>query len=261
MYPELFSINSWTLHSYGLLLALGILLGYWVSRNVAKYRVIGGGISASKKFINYIFTGTVICAMIGARLAYVALSPGEYISAPYKILFFWEGGLVFFGGLAGGLVWVIYSASKWKVNLWKVADVLSVGLAVGLAIGRIGCFLAGCCYGKPTEIFIGVTFSHPAALCPTGIPLHPTQLYSSLFMFILAGVLYLKIKKSESHTHAGSVFALYLIGHGLFRVGIEFLRGDFRGGVVVGLTLTQWFAIIMVIVGMWMVFYRNKTKD
>ncbi|MFH1414759.1 MAG: prolipoprotein diacylglyceryl transferase [Elusimicrobiota bacterium] len=245
MYPEILSFKWVTLHTYGFFVAAGIIAGFQVSLKNARYR------SLPAEYINQIFTGIVVCGLAGARAAYVILSFNEYIHTPLRILMFWEGGLVFAGSFIGSALWILYSSHRSGYELWSVVDVLAPGIALGHAVGRIGCFFAGCCYGKPTDLFTGIKFSDPRSLAyPLDVPLHPTQIYSSVFMFILSAVLYLKLK--DGKTPNSGVFSLYLTAYGIFRVLIEFLRGDYRGTTLTGLTMTQWLALLCIAAGIYL---------
>ncbi len=254
MYPKLISIYGITVYTYGFFVALGILAGWRVVDKLVKYR------SLSSEFINYIITGVIICGLLGARLSYVLLNYTEYISAPFRIIMFWEGGLVFSGGIIGGTVWIIYSAKKWSVNILSVLDVLAPAIALAHAVGRIGCFFAGCCHGKPAGSFPSVTFSNTDSLAyPLGIGLHPTQIYSSVFLFILAGILFVKIKTDKSGQFP--IFGLYLLCYGVFRIFIELLRGDYRGELLFGCTPTQWVAFVGIVFGIIMLLRKKTNKN
>ncbi len=252
MYPELFSIWGITVYTYGLFVAAGIITGLHLTLKLVKYR------SLQKDFINYLFVGIVIFGFLGARAAYVLIAFEEYAGNLYRIFMFWEGGLVFFGGLIGGVVWVVFSSWRMGLNIWSVCDVFAPGIALGHAIGRIGCFFAGCCYGKPAKI--GIAFTNSESLArPLGVPLHPTQLYSSVFLFILSGILYLKLKSGRSLK--SSVFGLYVLCYSIFRIFIEFLRGDFRGELIAGFTPTQWIAFLGVALGVYLIRQTGANAD
>lgn len=251
MFPKLFSVGNITIYTYGLFVAIGLIAGLHLSLKIVRYR------SLTKDFINHLFIGIVIFGFIGARMAYVLIAYGEFIDDPYRTFMFWEGGLVFWGGLIGGAVWVTWASLRKGFDVGTVGDILAPGIALGHALGRIGCFFAGCCYGKPTNLCTGVTFTNPESLAyPLNVRLHPTQLYSSLFLFILSGVLYMKIKSPDSKP--ASVFGLYILSYGIFRILIEFFRGDFRGDLIAGFTPTQWIALIGIGAGMFLFIKSSK---
>jgi len=249
MYPELLKIGSVTIYTYGFMLAVGVIIGYYVSLRASKYRNI------PKEYINNLIGPMVISGLAGARLFYVVISIDRYISNPLQILMFWQGGLVFWGGIIGGFLWVLYQSHKFGFSLLSTADVLTPGIAAGHAMGRIGCFFAGCCYGRPAVGFPGVVFRDPGALCPTGIALHPTQLYSAAFLIILSAVLY---KILKINTRNGFIFGAYLAFYGVFRILIEFLRGDYRGPLIIGFTPTQWIAAAALFAGLYILYYSDK---
>ncbi len=251
MHPILFKVGSLTIYTYGLLVAIGILAGMKMALAGSKYRYI------SKDFTGRLFTGIIISGFIGARIFYVLLDFNSYYSNPLSIVKFWEGGLVFTGGVIGGTLWVIYAGLKYGVSIWGMGDILAPGLALGHGIGRIGCFSAGCCYGKPTDSFIGVIFNNPHCLAsPLGVKLIPTQLISVGYMLIISYLLF-KYLKSDKSPVAG-VFSFYLILYGAFRITIEYFRGDFRGSEFMGWTSTQWAAAAAVIIGIYIIISKKK---
>lgn len=254
MYPKLLSIGNITIYTYGLFVALGVLAGFNMALKLAGYR------SLTKNFMNYLMTGGVIAGIIGARIAYILIAFENYTGDILRVFMFWEGGLVFWGGLIGGAVWVMYACSKWSINIGGVSDVLAPALAFGHTIGRIGCFFAGCCYGRQTDSWLGVSFTHPESLAmPLGIALHPTQLYESFLLFILSGVLYVKLKSPKSKPAA--VFGVYLLFYGVIRIVVEYFRGDFRGGLMVGITPTQWIAVLGILLGSFLIFKPKRLQN
>ena len=220
MYPVIFRIGSFTLYAYCLFLVLGILTAILVSRKNARHH------NLSPKPIAGIFFIILSSSLMGARLLYVVINFDYYGSNWTDILQFWEGGLVFWGGLLlAVMVTPIYLKHK-KLPVLRTADILSPGCALGHAVGRIGCLLAGCCYGKPCNLPIAIKFANPESFAPLGVYLHPTQIYavlSNLFLFLI--LLYIQNRK-KFH---GMVFLGYIMLYSLFRSVIEYFRGDFRG--------------------------------
>jgi phosphatidylglycerol:prolipoprotein diacylglycerol transferase len=145
-----------------------------------------------------------------------------------------------------------------RLPLWKVFDIYTPSIALGLGIGRLGCFAAGCDYGKPTSSFLGVVFtnpfSHEVAGTPLGIPLHPTQLYESFAMFAIFAVL---VWRYRHKTYDGQIFVLHLILYGLARFFIEFLRGDEDRGFVFGhlLSTSQFIALLALVAAVVLTVY------
>jgi phosphatidylglycerol:prolipoprotein diacylglycerol transferase len=247
VYPQLFHIGRFFLPTYGLLVATGVLLGLWVSvRNAA-----GQGIDQEKAWNFGILV--VLCGIVGAKVLYVIYDWNTY---PHWTDIFslstLQAGGVFSGGLIGALIAAVWYIRRQHMPPLATCDAFAPGLAIGHAIGRLGCFAAGCCFGKPTHAWWGVTFTNPVAHDLVGTPLNealePTQLFE--FAVELANFLLLmwmlKRKKFD-----GQVFGAYLILYGVARFFLEFLRGDpGRGSVLGGLMSgTQMIAIGLVILG------------
>ncbi len=220
MYPVLLHIGRFNLYTYGLFVALGFMTWIFVSGKFAENSGISSEIPTN------IFLIIFVSALIGARLMYVIINFDSYRGNLLDIIKVWKGGLVFFGGFLTAVPVVAVYLKFNGVNIWKTADILSPGMALGHAVGRLGCFFAGCCYGKVCNMPFAVRFTNPDSLAPLNVNLHPTQIYevfSNLILFILLALL-MKRKKND-----GSIFLIYIILYSIFRFVIEFFRGDFRG--------------------------------
>ncbi|RLC31124.1 MAG: prolipoprotein diacylglyceryl transferase [Deltaproteobacteria bacterium] len=255
MYPDLFTIGPFTLHTYGLFVAAGFFVGMMTAVKLAKRE----GIS-SEQVMDMGFV-IILSAIIGSRLMYVLINASEYIHAPLDILKIWEGGLVFSGGVIGVVLTMLWYVKRHGLSVGKIADLWAPGIAIGQAIGRIGCFMAGCCYGRPTDGKCGIVFTDPHSLArPLNVPLYPTQLYasaSSLVIFLVLLLLYSK-RKFE-----GQVFLWFLIIHSTARLAIERFRGDNRG-IIMGtdMTVTQFVAILILIISVGILcVIKAKKKD
>jgi phosphatidylglycerol:prolipoprotein diacylglycerol transferase len=171
----------------------------------------------------------VLAGLIGSRLAYAAFHWPEFESDWLGILAYWRGGLMFQGGLAGALLVSPVFLKKEGLAFWPAFDVLAPSLALGQALGRLGCLSAGCCYGRPLEpgAAWGLTFP-PGSQAPAGLPLWPTQAVEAFFLALLALGLIAALRASWCR-RPGRVAALYLAGAGALRLAMEFMRGDFRG--------------------------------
>ena len=167
MHPILLKIGPITIYSYGVMIALGIITGLFLARRQARKEGID-----PDKIIDIIFY-LLITALVGARLLFVLMNFTEYIADPLAILKIWEGGLVFYGGLVPAVAVGIWYIKRLGLPLWQVADIFAPSLAIGHAMGRIGCFFAGCCYGAFCDLPWAVTFTDPRSLAPQGVPLHP----------------------------------------------------------------------------------------
>lgn len=221
MHPILIDFGFFSLHTYGLFMALGFVLAMLWST----YEVKRAGLN--HHWVPDITVSVIIGAVIGARLLYVILKADYFATHPLDALMFWEGGMVFSGGLAGGFLAGLFEAKRRKQSFLKWLDCVSPGIALGQAIGRFGCLAAGCCYGRETDVPWAVTFTDDACLAPLNTPLHPTQLYHAgggLITFTLLVILRGKLVKVGQRT------GLYLVLFALFRFVVEFYRSDFRGG-------------------------------
>jgi len=246
--PRLFHIGSFSLPTYGLLVSLGVLLGLWISvRNSDKQ-----GIDPEHAWNLGIVV--VLCGILGAKILYIVNDWSYYTTHPGEIfsLGTLQAGGVFSGGLIGAFAAAAWYVHKHRMPALATCDAFAPGLALGHSIGRIGCFAAGCCWGKPTQALWGVTFTNPLARAWVGTPLNqalqPTQLFESAVelanFFILTWML--KRKRFD-----GQIFGAYLFLYGIARYFLEFLRDDpGRGSVFGGLmTGTQLVSVLLVIGG------------
>jgi phosphatidylglycerol---prolipoprotein diacylglyceryl transferase len=248
MFPRLFHIGNFNMPTYGLLVSVGVLLGLWISvRNSQKQ-----GIDPDNAWNLGIIV--VMCGIIGAKVLYIIVDWSEYAAHPGEIfsLNTLQAGGVFSGGLIGAFAAAAWYIRRHRMPALATCDAFAPGLALGHAIGRVGCFAAGCCFGKPTDHFWGVTFTSPIAHevvgTPIGEALQPTQLFESAVelvnFFILAWML--KRKKFD-----GQVIGTYFFLYGIARFLLEYLRGDPGRGEVFGgiITGTQLVALCLIAAG------------
>lgn len=225
MHPILFNLGPITVYSYGLMLAIGFLAGIALAlKRAPKYNL------PNKDDILDISILTIAAAIIGSRLLYVLINWPEYASNPIRILFFNEGGLVFFGGLLGVIITGIPFIIIRKLPVSRILDCCAPSIGVGHFFGRLGCFLNGCCYGRETASSIGVIFPSTG----DSIPRHPTQIYESLFTISLASfILWIDkdTNKFRKKIGEGGLFALYIFIYSAGRICIELFRGDPRGSL------------------------------
>lgn len=252
MHPRLFSLPPFelfghqfgplTLHTYGFLLAVAFVAGLWVANRQARR----AGLDSAR--ITDMAVYVLIGGLVGAKLLLVVVEWPYYARNPRELLSVIQSGGVFYGGLLGALPVAWWYARRHQLDGWRTADVLAPGVALGQAIGRLGCFSAGCCYGRPTDVPWGIAFRDPYATravgTPLDIPLHPTQIYEALAVgLIFLGLLWLARRK-RFH---GQVTLVYLFLYAAFRFVIEFYRGDAARGVVLGgrLSTSQFIAILL----------------
>lgn len=226
MHPILFRFGPLTIHTYGFLVAVGFLLGLGLAARQARKEGI-----LPNKIVDLGFY-ILLAAIIGSRLFFILINYNYYIKNPLAIFKIWEGGLVFYGGVLFALPTAVWYIKKNNFDLWNTADIFAPSLAIGHAIGRLGCFSAGCCYGKPAPgLPWAVTFSDPESLAQIGIPLHPTQLYESAGEFINFLIL-ITLRKHQSFK--GQLFWTYLLLYSVLRFIVEFFRGDEARGFLIG---------------------------
>lgn len=244
MKNDLFSIGPLTIHSYGLMIALGILVCVFMGM----YRARKYGYKDEAVLDIAIFG--ILSGFVGAKLLYVLVEFDSFLKNPMDVLGS-EGFVVYGGIIVGALVGILYCRIK-KLPCWEYFDLLAPSIAVAQGFGRIGCFLAGCCYGRPTDAFWGVTFPE-GSFAPAGVPLIPTQLISSAGDFIITGIL---LVYSKHNKKAGNVGILYMLLYGIGRFLVECLRSDDRG--TVGLLSTSQFISIGIILLAIILFFRHQ---
>ena len=253
MYPVLLKFGPLTIHTYGVLVATGFLLGIGLAVLQAKKEGI-----PSNKIVDLGFY-ILLSAIIGSRLFFIFINVSHYIKNPLDIFKIWEGGLVFYGGILFAIPTVIWYAKKNDLALWSTADVFAPSIAIGHSIGRIGCFFAGCCYGKPAEgLPWAVTFTNPQSLAQIGIPLHPTQLYESAGEFINFLIL-ITLRRYKSFD--GQLFLTYVLLYSILRFIVEFFRGDIgRGFIIYNISLSQGLSILMFLIASGGLIVLRKRK-
>ena len=230
MYPIIFQIGPVTIYSYGVSLAVAVLVcAYFLKREALANNL------KSQTLVDLLFV-VVISGIIGARLLYVLLNLPHFFQKPLEIFMLHHGGLAWQGGLIFGMLAGIIFIRKNKLSLLSVLDIVAPYIALGQSIGRIGCFLNGCCYGK--MVSWGVYFPvHQARL-------HPTQLYDSLGLFII----FLILKKFQLHKkREGETFVLYLVLASALRFFIEFYRAD-HGILFFGLSIFQAICLVFILI-------------
>lgn len=243
---ELFSIGKLVIHSYGLMIGIGIICCALLGIYRAKRR------NMSQEAVLDIVIISVIVGFLGAKVLYIIVEFQAFLKNPLQLL--GSEGFVVYGGIIAGTLGAMLYCRRKKLVFLEYFDLVIPSVAVAQGFGRIGCFLAGCCYGRETNSFLGVVFPE-GSLAPAGIKLLPTQLFSSAGDFAIALILIVYARKSR---HAGDVGALYLLLYGVGRFVLEFFRSDERGAI--GFLSTSQAISIFIVLASILLFWRNKKK-
>jgi len=250
MFPRLFELGPFTVYSYGVLLASAYLLAlYFAVRRARRF-----GLDADRVLDLGIYI--IIAALIGAKALLFVVDFDHFRQHPEEIWTLVRTGGVFYGGLIVAFGVGFWYMRRHDLPVWPVADAIAPGLALGHVVGRFGCLLAGCCYGRPTTMPWGITFTNPLAASNVGTPLHvalhPTQMYDAGAEFLI--LLFLLATEKYWRKRAGWTWWIYILLYGVSRFVIETFRGDPRGAVM-GLSTSQWIslglvplAIVMIVV-------------
>ena len=236
MYNEILTIGSFTIHGYGLMIGLGVMAALLLGDYRAKKFGLVGDHIYGMTF------SAVILGFVAARILFIITewegflaNPGQYLAG---------AGFVVYGGIIGGALTIYGFCKLKKIDMLAYLDLMIPSVALAQAFGRVGCFLAGCCYGKETESFLGVVFTN-SDFAPNGIKVLPTQLFMAGGDFILMAVLLWYAAKRPVR---GKTSMLYLMLYSIGRFAIEFLRNDDRG-TVGALSTSQFIAIFTLLVG------------
>ncbi|MDD5128202.1 MAG: prolipoprotein diacylglyceryl transferase [Candidatus Omnitrophica bacterium] len=230
MLPEICHIGPFTIYSYGLMLVLAFFVSSYLAVRQARKMQID-----SEKIFNLMFY-VFICGIIGSRILYILINLPYYFKNPLEVIMLQHGGMAIFGGIISGFIFAWLFIRRNKMDLLVTLDLLAPFIALGQAIGRIGCYLNGCCYGKDHI---------------------PTQLYSSLMLFLI--FLVLRFMQERNHT-PGKILYFYLFFYSIKRFSIEFFRND-SPRILAGLTIFQLLSLAMFFLSLVMLirlFYFKK---
>src|SRR5215468_747270 len=250
MHPRLLTTPVYTIRTFGVLLAAAYLIAYWwMLREGRRQRMDVDALGSLGMW-------AIVGAIVGARVLMIVRAWPDYVAHPSELL---SPSLLvaagdFYGGFIGALIFsAIFFRRHPELPFWQAADVCAPAIALGQAIGRIGCFMAGDDFGRPTQVPWAVTFTDPAAAtiggAPLGVPLHPVQLYESAVCLVLFGFL---VWFGRRPHRDGDVIATYTLLYAIARFGLEFFRGDADRGFVFGglLSTSQFIGIIMFVVAL-----------
>lgn len=256
MRPFLFEVPilGWhfALPTYGLMLAVAFLLALWL----AQARARSAGLATEA--VLDLWIAALVSGIIGAKLLLYALDFRYYMDNPRALLSGLQSAGVFYGGFLAAVLTCLYMLSRRGLPGWKIADIAAPAIALAQAVGRLGCFAAGCCYGRPTDLPWAVTFTNADAHRLTGVPLgaalHPSQLYESALDFLLfLTLLVLSRRKGPD----GRIFLWYLLLYALLRGAVEFTRGDPRGQIF-GTSTSQILALAAGLAAAFLLLWRRR---
>lgn len=257
MHPILFTLGAFPVGTYGLMLTLGFLAGIWLVMRLGKRDQLEPDALAD------IAVAVLVGGILGSKLLMIVVDMihGEPLSEVFSLGTLRAGGAVH-GGVILGLLTFFWRMRKLKLPLDATMDALVPGIALGQAIGRWGCFFAGCCYGTESHLPWAVTFTSPdiSQGTPLFMPLHPVQLYNSLANFLVVGLLLLVGRRRRFR---GQVGACYFALEGLGRMITETWRGDLDRGVWLGiswLSTGRLTGLLFILIGvvLWIVFQRRR---
>lgn len=241
MYNDLFSIGPVTVHGYGLMIGIGVVVALLVGDYRAKKRNLDGDLIYGMTF------ATVILGFMFARVLFIITEWSSFLEDPMSYIT--GNGFVVYGGILGGALTMYFYCKIKKVKFLDYFDLMVPSVALAQGFGRIGCFLAGCCYGKETNSPLGIVF-HNSHFAPNDVRLYPTQLMMSGGDFIIAGILLWYARKDRMKGKTGT---LYLILYSIGRFIIEFFRNDNRGSVGL-LSTSQFIGIFALVISLLLYF-------
>jgi phosphatidylglycerol:prolipoprotein diacylglycerol transferase len=254
MHPILFEFSGITIYSYGTFIALGAMLGYFFTTWRAKKEL---NLSSDKVTDLLIFV--IISAVIGGRFFVFFENPSYYFGNPSNMFKLSSRGFVFYGSLIFAIPTMIFFFRRNKIPTFQMLDIMAFTGLIVHAFGRLGCFMAGCCYGHTHDGWLSVVFTDPkCAAEPLNTPLYPTQLFSAGMLFIIFGILWLLKKRQKFH---GQLFLIYVAMYALGRSIVEVYRGDLERGFVIKdvLSNSQFISIILIVAVIY--FYLRLSKN
>src|ERR1051325_2470472 len=256
MYPELFHIGSFPINTYGVLLALAFLFALLIAARLAARDGL------PRERIYDLGLWMLLAALLGSKLLMLWTEP-SYRENPLHLLSldFLRSGGVFYGGFIGASLTGYFLMRRYGLPWWKTADAFAPGIALGLGLGRQGCFAAGCCWGKPTALPWGVRFTelgHAITGVPIDADLHPTQLYESAAAFL---IFFFLLWLHRRRRFDGQVILFFAVLYGILRFSVEFLRDDPRGDIaglttLTGLSTSQMISIVIGLGGLILLIMR-----
>jgi len=251
MYPVLFHLGKFSVYSYGFMIALGAIAGvaYMAIRGKKE---LGLTLDQANSLFLYIF----LAAFVGGKVFLLLEDPSHYLTNPKELLS--GSGFVFYGSFLFAIPTMLWFFKRNKLDPYRMLDIMAITTCLVHIFGRIGCFMAGCCYGLPTTSFIGVVFSDPACQAnPLGVPLHPTQLYEAFYIFLVMVFLFYMRGRRKFY---GQLFLLYLLLYAVGRSVLELFRGDEARGYVINNVISYAQFVALVVIGVVLFIYSRWAK-
>lgn len=254
MYPTLFQTESLTVPTYLVINSLIFCFGiFWIYRRSKLFNL-------SQNAALDLSLVAMMGAFIGSRSFHIFFErPEFYFHNPSFIFKVWYGGFVYYGGFFVALLFCFLLCLRRHYDFRAYADVFAPVLALGNSVGRLGCLLAGCCFGRPTTLPWGIKFPFGVE-APPGIELHPTQIYSSLWEGLIFIVLIVLERRRVFKRASGHLFGLWLLFHAVGRAIIEQFRGDFRGATPFNLSLSTWLSGLALFIGIYLLSTKRNTN-
>lgn len=256
MWPILWEWGPAVLQTYSVAMSLAFFagMGLWI------YETRPLAIPV-EKIVN-LALGTFLIGLVGARVLFILTQWPRVLSGDLKPWAVWEGGLVFLGSVISASIFLVLRARRVQIPLRILFDTLMPGLAIAHAVGRLGCLANGCCHGSFCPYPWAVIYTNPMASArPLMTPLHPTQLYESFGLVLLAWGLARLNRRSPLFTQRFSTFQAYLVGYGLLRFFIEFYRGDAVRGFWLFFSTSQWLSLVMIGLAILLDFMRRAVHN
>lgn len=251
MYPVLFELGGIKIYSYGLMIALGAIAGI-------VYMAIRGKKELKLTFdqVNSLFILIFIAAFVGGKVFLFFEDVSRYTSNPMQLLA--GQGFVFYGSFLFAIPVTLWFFRKHKLPAYQMLDIMAITTCLVHMFGRIGCFMAGCCFGKPTDSFLGVTFTDPACSAePLNTPLHAAQLYEAFYILMVLIVLIFLRSRKKFH---GQLFLTYLMLYAIGRIILEYFRGDLARGFVINNYLSYAQFVALLVIAATLFFYVRLQK-
>jgi phosphatidylglycerol:prolipoprotein diacylglycerol transferase len=251
MHPILFEIGGVTVYSYGFMIALGSVAG-------VTYMAVQGKKEVGLTFdqANALFLCIFLAAFVGGKVFLFFEDPSFYLKNPLKLIT--GRGFVFYGSFLFTIPTMLWFFNRHRLHPYKMLDVMAVTTCLVHIFGRLGCFLAGCCHGRPTDSAIGITFTDPACYAsPLNTPLFPSQLMEAGYIFIILGVL---LFLRERRKFYGQLFLLYIVLYAAGRGILEIFRGDAARGFIIENVLSHSQLIALVLLAAGVYVYRVLSR-